>query len=396
MMWKKGIALLWGLMLLATVPTFGRAAAESNAKVTVILVSDNEADGSVVQYLANVTGAVVVTTPWGRYDPNVTARIIAYAPDEVIIIGGPVAVSEEYASDLEELNITVERWGGANRYETNLKVMKEAMARFGLSFNESVIIVPGNDSVALKKAVKIALRKRALLLFVNGTDNVTERIIELHMRPKNVTLIGTPVMERVLLRAREHIREHLNTSVEEVEVNMTAQTALEAINASEERIEAAREMLQNVTLPPSREKLADKMLNLSEMELERAKEAYNEGKYGRAYGQAIAAGAHAEFVIKIASDEWNVQIKANRTRMAEVFVWKVEKQLQVLEKAGINVTELKGLVEQLKTAIANRDYDAIDSLIHRIREKLLEIYTQGRFKLRERIVFPAHRGHGKP
>ncbi|NJE79723.1 cell wall-binding repeat 2 family protein, partial [Thermococcus sp. GR5] len=79
-------------------------------------------------------GAVVVMTTWGVYDPNVTAEIMSYAPDEVIIIGGPEAVVEEYVNDLQELGITVERWGGQNRYETNLMVMTQAQIKFGLKF----------------------------------------------------------------------------------------------------------------------------------------------------------------------------------------------------------------------------------------------------------------------
>ncbi|NJE78617.1 hypothetical protein E3E33_06600, partial [Thermococcus sp. GR5] len=95
MRWKKAIALFLGLMLITTTLSFGRVSAEETS-VTVILVSDNEADCALARYLANVTGAVVVMTTWGVYDPNVTAEIMSYAPDEVIIIGGPEAVVEEY------------------------------------------------------------------------------------------------------------------------------------------------------------------------------------------------------------------------------------------------------------------------------------------------------------
>ncbi|HDZ35415.1 MAG TPA: hypothetical protein ENH81_00680, partial [Thermococcus sp.] len=119
MVWKKVIALLFGLMMVATTASFGHVSAADNS-ATVILVSDNEADCTLAEYLANVTGAIVVTTPWGVYDPSVTATVMSYGPDKVIIIGGPDAVVDMYLEDLQELNIPVERWWGKNRYETNL------------------------------------------------------------------------------------------------------------------------------------------------------------------------------------------------------------------------------------------------------------------------------------
>ncbi|ASI99548.1 cell wall-binding repeat-containing protein [Thermococcus celer] len=399
MMWKKMVALLFGLMLVATVPSFGRVAADSTstqgASVTVILVSDNEADGALARYLANVTGAVVVTTKWGVYDPNVTAEVMSYAPDMVIIIGGPDAVVEQYVDDLSELKITVERWGGKNRYETNVKVVGNARAKLGLTFNGSAIIVPGNDTLALEQSLKLAVKSRGVLLFVNRTSNVSRVMLNLNIKAKKITLVATPVMNKTIM----HIKKGLGSkdcNCTEIEVNVTAETALKAINASEERIETAKEMLQNVTLVPQMEKLAEKMLKLADRELARAKEAYNDGKYGMAYGQAIAAKAHAEFVIRIASEQWSTRVRANQTVMARVFLWRVERQIQAMEKAGINVTELKALVDQLKTAVANGDYDAIDSIIQQIREKIFELYARGKGKFREKMVFPAHRGHGKP
>ncbi|ASJ12538.1 hypothetical protein [Thermococcus thioreducens] len=395
MMWKKGVALLFGLMLVATTLSFGKVMAEDTS-VTVILVSDNEADCALAQYLANVTGAVVVTTTWGVYDPNVTAEIMSYAPDEVIIIGGPDAVVEQYVADLEELGITVERWGGQNRYETNLMVMEQAKLKFKLMFNNSVIITPGNDSAAIRAALRMAVRRKAMIAFVNDTSNITKLMLKLQLRNANVTIVQTPVMSKVMLHIREQLREKMNCNCTEMEVNITAETALEAINASEERITTAKEMLENVTLSPPEERLATRMLNLAEKELENAKDAYEMGRYGKAYGQAIAAKAHAEFVIRMASDRWSVEIQTNMTMRAEMYVWRLERQIMVMEKSGFNTTELRALVDQLKEAIKNGDYDAIDSIMQQIREKLLELYANGRGKFRERMVFPAHGRHGRP
>ncbi|NJE10382.1 cell wall-binding repeat-containing protein [Thermococcus sp. MAR1] len=393
MIWKKGVALLFGLMLVTTTLSFGGVAA-ADRPVTVILVSDNEADCALAEYLANVTGAIVVTTEWGTYDPNVTAEIMSYAPDDVIIIGGPDAVVEQYVNDLLDLNITVERWWGQNRYETNIAVIGNATLKLRIKFENSVIVVPGNDTGAIKEALRRAIKVHGIIIFANDTTDPMRIMAKFQIMPRNITVIHSRVMMRVAERIRERMKTHAN--ITEIKVNVTPEMALEAINASEERLETAKEMLDNVTLDPREEMLVTRMLALAERELENAKDAYDMGKYGRAYGQAIAAKAHAEFVIRVASDEWETKVRFEPTMRAEIFVHRVEVQLNAMERAGINVTELKALVEQLKTAIKNRDYDAIDSLMERITRKLLELYIHGRGKFRERIVLPVHSGHARP
>ncbi|NJE76046.1 hypothetical protein [Thermococcus sp. ES12] len=393
MMWKKGVALLFGLMLVAATMSFGKVSAESTS-VTVILVSDNEADCTLAEYLANVTGAIVVTTEWGTYNPNVTAEIMSYAPDNVIIIGGPDAVVKQYVDDLQELGITVERWWGKNRYETNVAVIGNATVRLKIKFENSIIIVPGNDSGAIKEALRRAVKIHGIIIFVNETTDPIRVMAKFQIMPKNVTIIHSHVMMNVAEKIMERMKIHAN--VTEIKVNVTPEMALEAINMSEERVATAKEMLQNVSLDVREEKLVSRMLALAERELENAKDAYEMGKYGRAYGQAIAAKAHAEFVIRVASDEWEVKVRFEPTMRAQIFVHRIEIQLNAMERAGINVTELRELVEQLKTAIKNKDYDAIDSLMEQIRRELLELYANGRGKFREHVVLPVHGSHSRP
>ncbi|NJE42062.1 cell wall-binding repeat-containing protein [Thermococcus sp. GR6] len=391
MMWKKAIALLFGFMLITTTLSFGRVSAEETS-VTVILVSDNEADCALAQYLANVTGAIIVTTTWGVYDPNVAAEIMSYAPDEVIIIGGPEAVVEQYVNDIQELGITVERWGGQNRYETNLMVMTQAQVKFKLKFKDKLIMVPGNDTAGIKAALRIAVRERAMIAFVNGTTNVTRLMLKLQVRTGNVTIVGTPFMNRTMLRVREQLRnQSRECNCTSIHVNITAEIALEAINASEERINTAKALLENATLTPMQERLVERMLTLAEKELSEAKEAYSEGKYGKAYGMAIAAKAHAEFVIRIASSEWSMRMGLNPMMRANVTLHRLEAQIKVLENAGIDVSELKNLVEQLKVAIQNNDVEMVNVLLMKIEESLRELFMGGKSHLKAHAM-PFARG----
>ena len=396
MVWKKVIALIFGLMIVVGAAPFGRVSA-ADTGITVMLVSDNEADSTLARYLANITGTMVVTTPWGIYDPNVTASVISYGPDKVIVIGGPDAVVETYLEDLKELSIAVERWWGRNRYETNLAVIGNATAKLGIKFENHVVVAPGNDTAAIELALRKAVKAHGVIIFANDTTDITRIMMKIQIQPKNMTVIRSQVMEKVAERIREKVRNRVSVNITEVEVNITAEMATEAIIISQKRITTAEELLANVSvLKKERWPAAEKMLSLAKTELEKAKWAYSEGNYGKAYGLAIAAKAHAEFVIKMTSSEWQEIVKGDPTMMARLFLHRVEIQLEIMEKTGINVSEIRALVEQLKTAVENGESDIIPGLMERIRQKLLEMYTSGKCKFKERIVFPAHGGSAEP
>ncbi len=396
MMWKKSMALLFSLMMIATGLAFsGVSAAESNGSVTVILVSDNAADSALAEYIANMTGAIVVTTPWGVYDPNVTAEIMAYAPDQVIIIGGPAAVLEQYVEDLKDLNVTVERWWGRNRYETDIAVMGNATVKLHLKFQGSAIIAPGNDSAAIRKAFLEAVKARGVIIYANNTTDPVRIMGRFGITPKNITIVHTMVMKGVTLKILQRIGHGNSTVVvKEVDVNVTREMALEEINKTKERIEYAKKLLANATLSPHDERMAEKMLRASEEGLMRAEEAFNQGKYGRAYGLAIAAEAHADFVVRIASDGWQERLRVDPAMGLRMGLVRIEAQLMIMEKAGINVTEIKKLVDQLDQAIKNGNYELARTLMKEIRFEMMKLYALEKPKFRDHIVFPVGGKHG--
>lgn len=391
MSWKKVAALLFGLMLVTTGLAFSGVSA-AGGSVTVILVSDNEADSALAEYLANLTGAVVVTTPWGVYSPDVTALVMAHAPDRVVIIGGPDAVLEQYETDLMDLNTTVERWWGPNRYGTNLAVIGNATATLGLRFEDEVFVAPGNDTAAIRVAIRRAAGVHGVVVYTNGTGEPSRVLRRLGIKPWKVVVVISPLTEGILGKFRAG--GGCNASVTEVKVNVTAETALGVINMSRERIRLAKELLANVTLPPQLERTAERMLLLAERELNASVRAYEKGNYGRAYGLAMASKSHAEFVIKIASREWRMKVRFDPAMRYRVFLNRVEIQLQLMESAGINVTELRELVEALRQAVEKGDYDVAHYLMQKIRMELVKLYFKDRIRFREHVVFPAHRRCG--
>ena len=388
MMVKKGFAWLFGILLLASMIPLSQAQATLSI---VILVSDNEADSALAEDLASILNATIVVTTWGVYDTNVTAEIMSYAPDNVIIIGGPDAVPKEYETDLNELGIPYVRWYGEDRYETNLEVIKYALEEYPELFvNIKIVIAHGRDLGAIKQVKGIQGKKFVIYVDKNLT-NQTE-IIGTLLKTKTVIIIKSPLMDNETAEMiRERVRERVqNGNITEEDIGITPEMAWEAIEIAINRTETAKEVLDNLTIPS-----ATKLLELAEKEIQIAKESYNEGNYGKAYGQAIAAKAHAEAVIRLAGKEWRNVIHAKVDIQLEREVYKLEIKLKVLTKVGIDVTEISEEIEAAKNAIQAGDYESARELIEQAKNMLRDAFMQGRGKMKE-INLPVERGRGRP
>ncbi|WP_456394822.1 cell wall-binding repeat-containing protein [Thermococcus sp.] len=371
MMGKKVLAILFGLLMVATSVTFSNVSASTS--VTVILVSDNAADKAIAEYLANVTGAVVVTTTWGVYDPNVTAEIMSYAPNEVIIIGGPDAVVDESVADLEELGITVERWGGQNRYETNIQVMEKAMEKFGLKFNESVIVA-GNDSLAIKNALQIAVQNRAMVLYVNKTTNVTKLMERFQIM--EAVAFGSPASKKLMEHVREQLRE-CNCTAREVQANITKETVLQLMTQVRERVRTIEEIANETNCTQLMQQV-----RVMEMTMEKANQALQAGNYTYAYQLMLELQVRTQFGLKAANGEMRKMLGNSEKMALEREMVKLQAQISVMERAGINVTEINALMEQLRVAIQNGQYEQARQLMNQIKAMVREAYQNGKEALR--------------
>jgi putative cell wall-binding protein len=255
MEWKKTATLILGLLLIGMTIGAGSVSATSGeATVTVILVSDNTADSGVAKLLANATGGIIVTTPWGVYDPNVTAEILGYAPDQVIIIGGPMAVVEQYVTDLEGYNITVYRWGGMNRYETNLIALQMAEGKGLLKKNNVTVFAPGNDTAAIEQAVEIALKEGGVVIYVNKTVSIDK--INKTVSIKKVIVVHSPVTKGIAKGVMKKLFSLNATAVDvTVNVNSTVQFIEKVVQL---RIDRIRD-IANLTNSSELSKLADNL-----------------------------------------------------------------------------------------------------------------------------------------
>ncbi|MCD6559405.1 MAG: hypothetical protein J7K57_05980 [Palaeococcus sp.] len=376
MMWKKAFAMLFGLLVLASSVPMIKADTAVNMNL-VILVSDNEADYALAEKLAENLNVSVVVTPWGIYDSNITAEIASYAPDSVLIIGGPAAVPKLYEDDLQNLNITWFRIWGLDRYETNIKVLEYVMQNYPDVLKDvKIVIANGRDMGAIKK---IGNSKKVFPIYVNAnnTDNQT-KILGI-MKVTGVIIIKTPFSANITERIRERVREKVQNVTEENE-NITAEMAWEAIEIAQNKTALAESLIDNATNPS-----APKLLELAKKELNNAMEAYNESEYGKAYGQAIAAKAHAEVVIRFASEDFQERFHKNLQIRAEVEIMKVERIIERFDELGMNVTAANTTLEQAKNAYDEGKYGEAFELAKEAEKILKDIMHEEKALIREHV-----------
>ncbi|CUX78681.1 cell wall-binding repeat-containing protein [Thermococcus chitonophagus] len=330
----------------------------------VILVSDNEADLTLAQNVAKLLNATVVVTKWGIFNESVISQIVDLSPDMVLIIGGPLAVVSVYEDELENLGINVTRIGGQDRVETNQALIEFLMENYPeLLSNVTAAIAYGWDYAAM-----LQLRNQSCVIPILVKNATVNETIVKHF--KKVELVQSRFSERIM----ERVREKLGGEVKEVVANITAEEAEKAIEVAQEKVQLAESVLANITNPS-----AERLVELAKEKLDLAKKAYDEGKYGEAFGLAVASRRLAEVVISYSTKEFERSMKMNHTMQLELRIRVLERVMLRLEAGGANVSTEKGLLEQAKVALKNGEVEKAKMLIEEIEKEL-------RIKVKEKRI----------
>ncbi|GAB6134913.1 cell wall-binding repeat-containing protein [Thermococcus prieurii] len=336
---KKLASFVIMLMLLTWGAAFSTATASGGGSDTVILVSDNSADLVMAELVSNLTGYPIVVAPWGIYDPGVTAKVLSKSPRKVIIIGGPLAVLPDYAADLNASNVTVIRWGGRTRYDTNRDVIK-GLRELGINLKKQVFAV-GSDPACVQTALKLALEERAAVVYLTKpTENISNGKLVV---PQWVNVSGPEV----------------------VKVKVTNWTAEMRIKEVEGKLNF---LLGFINGTPG--EVLGKYVDDAKKLLAEAKEAYARGNYAEAYRLANLAGEKVELAIKQAALDPNVKADFDVSLME--FYMHGMKPLTPEQQE-----ELQKLMKELEEALKNHDYKKARRIRLIIITRFLRVY--GRF-----------------
>ena len=159
----------------------------------VVLVSDNCADQTVALEVANVLNATVVTTTWGIYNESVVDEIKALNPDKVIVIGGNLAVVDDYITSLENEGLTIERIGGQTRYDTNANITLRFQHEFANAYgNATICVAHGLDDISLNETMAKVRDGHCLIILSNGS-NLSVEPERLQLKINKIEVIENPV-----------------------------------------------------------------------------------------------------------------------------------------------------------------------------------------------------------
>ncbi|AFL95797.1 hypothetical protein CL1_1600 [Thermococcus cleftensis] len=370
--------ILIGFIVLSLLPLPGASGAESGI---VILVTDNEADLAVAKGAAELLGAEVVVSPWGTYSPEVSAEILSAAPGMVIIIGGPVALPEDYTGDLKDFGIPYERWYGETRYGTNLAVIQGLAREFPEVLRDvsTVVVANGRDALALREyanSITAGTGEKPLLVLTDeGKTNETLEALSRLTEIRKIRYIATEDDGRPMFPLNKgaiqgFVREHFggNVSVEERTSPPGPRDALIQLAVAENRTTRAEELLDGLQIPQARERL-EKARGL----LQKAREAYGAGDYVEAYALSVRASGEADFVIARAYSEVRTIYQGSAKIKLQVQLSQLEAMLKVLKARGYDVSEAEELLQEARGALERGDYSyLINDLIPMIKEKIAE------------------------
>lgn len=167
--------------------------AESNWTTTdnIVLVSgEGYADSISASVLAKTLDAPIILTTPTILSSDAESAIEQLKPKNIYVIGGIASISQDIRDNLKILNYNLIELGGANRYETNVKVATQ-LIKLGVS-PSNVLVVGGDGFSDALSVAPIAASKGEILLLANNDQDSTQPVIDfIKNNNSNVTVIGT-------------------------------------------------------------------------------------------------------------------------------------------------------------------------------------------------------------
>ena len=169
----------------------------------IIASAENFPDGLAAASLAGTLRAPILLTPRDRLDPAVAEFIRDNPVSEIVIMGGPAAISNAVQAELRRVSgiTNVPRLWGADRYETAIEIAERVVRDAGDvgqlcgTSSRAVFIATGRNSADALAASPAAYAARTPVLLVDPKSNALHRgvadFIEDHGIDTAVILGGT-------------------------------------------------------------------------------------------------------------------------------------------------------------------------------------------------------------
>ncbi|MBV4440602.1 cell wall-binding repeat-containing protein [Clostridium tyrobutyricum] len=131
----------------------------TTSEYVVLASGQGYADALCAAPIASRHSAPILLTPSNNLDQNVKSEITRLKATHVIEIGGTGSISTNVENELKSMGLSVQRLGGADRYETSVKVAKalgtpnKVVVTSGQGYADALSIAP----IAAKQGMEILL-----------------------------------------------------------------------------------------------------------------------------------------------------------------------------------------------------------------------------------------------
>lgn len=162
--------------------------AAGSADVVVIATGANFPDALAAAAAANALGGPVLLTPTDSLPQTVVAEVGRLDPAQVIVIGGPAAISDSVFNQLNALKPTI-RLFGANRYDTAVEISKHTFTIPALI--DRVYIAVGTNFPDALAGAATAATAGAPVLLVSTTSVPASVVAEINrLGPTRIFILG--------------------------------------------------------------------------------------------------------------------------------------------------------------------------------------------------------------
>ena len=185
------LLLLIGIVLVSEIviaSSEGTVEINKTGKLVFLVTTNDFPDAVAASVAAAKLGGVIIATEKDSISTDVENAIREYDPDQVLIIGGSLAISANVESQVNSLGYETVRIAGETRYETASEI-----ARTFWDESNEVFLVGGRGRAHADamSVVPLASLKNAPILYteIKNLSNATKEIIE-DLKAKNIVIVG--------------------------------------------------------------------------------------------------------------------------------------------------------------------------------------------------------------
>jgi putative cell wall-binding protein len=187
----------------------------------------------MAELLASVMEAEIVEVGWGKYEENTIQNVMESDFENIIIIGGNMAVVKQIQEALEEMGFSIFRIEGKDRAETSLQLYKTFKEYFNQDF---AVVVVDTSATSIERGKRIAIRYSVPLFFCDVSE--LDRMLE------EINTLGIEEVRIITSNRQDDLRTICQKRLNEAQEQLAD---IESAEEDEELVMECKELLQKAT-----------------------------------------------------------------------------------------------------------------------------------------------------